>query len=408
MLDLSRSRILTGFGPGSFEYVYNTNSVSYLKYAHNAPLQILVELGLPGLIIVLAAAFTGVRAIIRNFYFTRTPQKKVLVTSLLTGITAFLLHNLADFDIYNFELAAAFILILAVLMSQVTIGLIEIKKIKLTYLLGLNPGKRRSIVFAAVLMVTLLSAVTAGKFTPVLSLIYVFIAVMAAIWSVSKEDLRSTNLDLPVLFLIIMSAVSLTYTPDLHSGIKYFMLFISAAAVLYFYSQFLRRYTFKIITANFLIWSGVILSVIAISQAIYRQVTHWQGGFYADAFFPNSNIFACYIVIPFGFLFSRVLFERKISLLWLKIAGLFLIIAALGLARSKAGSLQLILVSAGLWLQYARGMESIKDTESRRALKSRVIKSVFAFALITAFTPLFPSGMKMLSAGSDTYLLNRP
>lgn len=412
MLDIARHYPITGTGPGSFEEIYNNGGFSaspYLKFAHNAALQAMIELGLPGLIIILLAAFYSVRSILQNFYFTRTPQRKVAITALLTGLIAFLLHNMADFDIYNFELALVFTAALAVLMSQVTIGSIEIKKIKLTYLLGLNPGKRRSVVFACILAVLAFSAVTAGKFSPVLSLIYIFITSAAAIWSVSKEDIRVTNLDMPVLSLAALSVISLTYTPDLYTGLKYLTMYAAAIGLYYLYSQFLRRYTYKIIITNFLIWTGVILCGVALIQYGYRYFTHDPAGLFADAFFPNNNIFAAYLALPFGFLLSRVLFEKRINFLGLKIFMLFVFIITAGLARSKAGMLQTGFVFAGMWAYYRFYRDAVKDAPGRIAFKSGLMKVLLVFILGTSFTPLLPSGEKILNAGlgMDPQLMNR-
>jgi len=412
MLDIARHYLITGAGPGNFEAVYNNSGFSaspYLKFAHNAVLQALIELGLPGLIIVLLAAFYGVRSLLQNFYFTRTPQRKVTITALLTGLTAFLIHNLADFDIYNFELALAFMAVLAVLMSQVTIGSIEIKKIKLSYLLGINPGKRRSIVFGAVLAVITLSAITGGKFSPVLSLIYVFLVAAAGIWTVSKEDIRVTNLDMPVLFLAILSAISLLYTPDLYTGLKYFTLYAAAVALYYLYSQFLRRYTYKIIITNFLIWTGVVLCAVASGQFAWKYFTHDPSGLFADCFFPNNNIFAAYLAVPFGFLLSRVLFEKKINYLPLKIFMLFIFIIIEGLARSKAGMLQFGFVLVATWIYYNYYRDSVKDIAIRVSFKSWLLKLLIAFILVASLTPLLPSGQKIINAGlgMDTQLLDR-
>jgi O-antigen ligase len=409
MLDISRHYLLTGAGPGSFEAVYNNGGFSvspYLKYAHNAALQALIELGLPGFVIILFATFYAVRSILQNFYFTRTPQRKVLVASLLTGIMAFLLHNLADFDIYNFELSLAFLFALALLLSQMTIGSIEIKKIKLTYLLGLNPGKRRSIIFAAVLAVLLLSVVTGGKFPPVLSAIYAVITAGLAIWSVSKEDIRATSVDIPLFLIGILSSASLFYTPDLYTGLKYLTMYAASAALFYLCSQFLRRYTYRIVIMNFIIWAGVALSAIAMAQYVYRLKTG-APGLYADCFFPNSNIFAAYMCVPYAFLLSRILFEKRINFLFPKTALLFVFIAVLGLAYSKAGMLTCGALTAAIWIYYGVYRQGVKDTEARSALKTNLMRALAVFILLVSFTDKLPSGRKITGAASDVFLFNR-
>ncbi|HDT14701.1 MAG TPA: hypothetical protein ENN55_00650, partial [Firmicutes bacterium] len=147
IMEISRDFLITGSGAGSFESVYNSfPGASYLKYGHNAILQMILENGLPGALIMILAVFFGYRSVIRSFSLIRDPAKKTLLLGFLTGITAFLLHNLADFDIYMFETSFFFVIILGLLMSRLATGVIQVKRIKLTYLLGINPGKRRSLI----------------------------------------------------------------------------------------------------------------------------------------------------------------------------------------------------------------------------------------------------------------------
>jgi O-antigen ligase/tetratricopeptide (TPR) repeat protein len=410
MLEIARHYFLTGSGPGSFDAVYNGGGFAaspYLKYAHNVILQPLVELGLPGLALLLIAAFYGYRSILQNFYHTRTPQRKVLIVSFLTGITAFLLHNMVDFDIYSFELSLAFLFALAVLMSQVTIGTIELKKIKLTYMLGINPGKRRSLIFAVILTVLALSAVTCGRQVLVLAAINSILAAGIALWSVSKEDFRGTNLDYPVLALFLLSSISLMYTPDLYTGIKYLTLMAGAAAVFYLFSQFLRRYTYKIITGNFIMWTGIALCFAGLGQFAYRYFTKFEGGAFIDCFFPNSNIFASYLVVPFGFLLGKLLFEKKINYLWPKAALVVLFIITESLAESKGGMLQMLLVFCLMWAYYTYNRKHVKDIEARAVFKSRFLKTLFALLLLAAFLPITPSGNKIISVKADPFYFNR-
>jgi O-antigen ligase len=112
-----------GSGPGTFEIIYNSNPAdiwNHLKYAHNFILQTAVETGLAGLGLLLAAIAAGYAAIARNISSMEWPGK-ITAFSILCGITAFIIHNLADFDVYNFELGLLFTAMTAVLMRLISL-----------------------------------------------------------------------------------------------------------------------------------------------------------------------------------------------------------------------------------------------------------------------------------------------
>jgi tetratricopeptide (TPR) repeat protein len=408
MAAIISSRLFTGFGPGSFEQVYNDPAFGksgFLKYAHNFIMQSGIETGVIGMGLLVLAGYSAYNSIIKNFYFIRTQDKKILVFSLLTGITAFLLHNLLDFEIYSFEITIVFLILLACLMSQMNIGLIQLKKLKLSYLLGINPGKRRSIIFYIILVILVLSAVTGGKQIYVLSLIYILVCTGFSMWSVSKEDIRRTNADVPLLLFTLWSGATLFITPNIYSGIKIYTLIVASAVVYYLSSQFLRRLDFRVTIANVIIVIGVMLGITAAGQFLYN----YRSGLplYADAFFPNPSLFSAYMCLPFAFLLSRLLFEKNMRMFTGKISMLVLITVAASLAYSKSGMLSILFAFVLISYYYHTHKDAVKDVPRQAAIKKWLIASLFTLIMILSFSPLTPSGEKMLNVSSDPFYFNR-
>lgn len=372
MIELIYSRVITGFGPGNFDAVYNAGSVpagEYLRFAHNAPLQVAIELGVPGLIIILLAIAFSYRAIYSNFYFLRTPYKKILVTSLLIGITAFLIHNLFDFDIYNFELTVTFLFVTALMMSLVSINLIH-KKFSLTYLLGVNPGKRRSIVFFLMSAAFFASLVTAGSHPVVSGVAYCLLAAGFAVWSVSKENIRRTAADIPLLLLSAWMLFCTLRSPYLQGGISAFTLVMSGFLTFYLSSQFLKRYAYKIIFSNYITSAGIVLATAAIAQHIYTGAVPLN-----PAFFPSKGVFSGFMLMPFAFILCRLTLEKIIKYAALKIISLGLIIFTVTAYGTKSGIFCLLLVLAGTWVYYHINRELVKDLDPQKKFKSNLLKS---------------------------------
>jgi O-antigen ligase/tetratricopeptide (TPR) repeat protein len=410
MLDVILAYPLFGGGPGSFEAVYNNPAfgrTEHLKYASNFLIQTCVEAGIPGLLLLLYAGFSAYSAVIRNFYFLRTPYKKIMVFSLLTGITAFLIHNLVEADIYSFEICVVFVVILAALLSQVNIGLIQLKKVKLAYLLGINPGRRRTLIFYIALGILALSAVTGGKQTYVLTAMNVLITAGFAVWSVSKEDIRLTSADAPLIAGLAWSTILLFITPDIYSGFGLYSLIIGAAVLYYLSSQFLRRHNYRIIISNYLASIGVIISVAAVFQYIYKLSLHAPGIPFADGFFPNQALFSAYLCVSFSMLLSKLLFEKKAGFFKTRILGLFVIALAASLSYSKSSMLALIFCLAATALFYRLSKKSMNDLKEESLRKSWVVAAAFILLLFFTFSPFTPSGQKLLNLTPDPFYFNR-
>ncbi|PKL92902.1 MAG: hypothetical protein CVV21_00735 [Candidatus Goldiibacteriota bacterium HGW-Goldbacteria-1] len=408
MLTLIKNSLITGYGPGLFETVYNNlrpENVSYLKFAHNAPMQAMIEIGLIGLILFAYLIFRGYRSIIKNFYFLRTPKTKTHVLAFLTGITASLLHNLSDFDIYNLEITLLFTALSAALMSQIKIGHLELRKFKLSYLLGINPGLRRDIIFAFIITILILSAVTGLKHPYAYSAAGILVAGGFGLWAISKEDFKITGLEIPAGVLIILSIFSILYTPDINSGINSLKIILSAVTIFYLCSQFLRRSDYRIVIANILVWAGLALSAAAWGQVIYSVISGRHTTM--NGFFPNQNLLAGYLVISFSLLLSRVLLEKKIDYLPFKIAGLAYIAITISALRSRGGMLSLLFVFFISCLYYYFSRENVKDTPARVAFKSKFISIAAVILIAASFTGISPSGSKIISVKEDPFYFNR-
>lgn len=387
MLHLSSGYLISGAGPGNFEEVYNTcgtKKASYLKYAYNILVQTIIELGIPGLLILLLILFSQYKIILQNFFFLKTPQSKIFITSLLISITAFLIHNLVDFDIYNFELSMVFALLVAILNSQIIIGTIEIKKLKLIYYLGLNPGKRRSIIFAITLLILGLSAINTEKNIYISTIINILIAIGFTIWSISKEKIRRTDFDIPILVLIFMIILSAFYSPDIYKFVNYTTLILSAIIVFYLYSQFLRRYIYKIIISNYLIIAGVIVSFFII---IIYILDFFKIPFSLINIKPDFDMFSLFLIIPFSFLLSRILFEKKIDHQNQKIFTLVILSVAQFLTTIKTGLLLQLLVFIFIWIYYIKNKTNVKDIYQKELFKSNILKLLSIVIILMILIP---------------------
>ncbi|MFP4466695.1 MAG: O-antigen ligase family protein [Candidatus Goldiibacteriota bacterium] len=405
MIKIMLQRPLTGFGHGAFEHTYNIFTGHNLRHAHNGALQAAIETGLTGLIIILLLIFRIYRSVLQHFYFIRSAGTKAIVVAALIGITAFLFHNLVDFDIYNFELAFVFTIICALLTGQITTGILELKRFKLSYLLAINPSSRKTFIYFIILAVLTLSVITGGKQAYVFAVISLLISAGFFVWAISKEDFRFTGIDLPLVLFMLLSAFSLFYTPDIHTGIRYFRKIFMAVIVYYMCSQFLRRYDFRIKITNYIIILGLAVSAAAFGQYIYRFFT---GNFIAiDAFFPNQHILAGYMLISFALVLNKILFEKKILMLWPKIISLLIFALTVGIAHSKGAALSLIAVFVLTWIYYIYYRHKVKDTPAREFFKSRLLKISAAVLLIGAFTGITPSGSKMINLKGDPFYFNR-
>ncbi len=408
MTEVISKHFIKGNGPGSFEMIYNSpefNVVSYLKYAHNLFFQIFIETGVIGVILFFLILFSGYKTVIENFFFLRTPYKKILIFTLLTGVTAFLIHNMIDFDINNFEIVIIFILFAAIIFAQTNIYMLYIKKLKLNYILGIIPGKRQNLIFIIILIILFFSIITGGHNPIIFSLLILLIVAGFAIWSVSKEDIKNTDIDLPVVFLFLWLVLSLLKTPFINRGIEYFIIIISTFLLFYFSFHFIHKTYYKIFISNFIVFLGIILGMINLSQHFYNFILKKEIMF--SSFFPNPNLYASYMLIPFAFLLNKIYIQKRQKFLIGKILLLILFIIFLSFANSKGGILSGFFILIFFYFYYKKFKDFIKDVPQIKELKEKLFKIIFIIFLICTFTPLMPSGKKVISYSKDPFYFNR-
>lgn len=408
MIEIISKNLFFGYGPGSFETVYNDPAFGYfryLKFAHNIIFQIFIETGLIGFILFFLVLFYGYKTILENFFFLRTTYKKILIFSLLIGITASLIHNLIDFDINNFEIATVFILFTSIMFSQTNIYILHTKKLRLTYILGVNPGKRRNLIFIIIITLLLFSAVTAGINPIIFSILIILTTLGFALWSVSKENIRHTEVDIPVILFLLYLLFSLIITPFKIRGIEYFITFSSAFIIFYLCSQFLQKTLYKVIITNFLIILGIIIGLINALQNLLIMILKIDIPTYA--FFPNSNIYASYFLIPFALVLNKIFLEKKHKYLLLKIVSLLSLILFSAFAFSKGGILSMMIIFITFYFYYKKNYYFVKDTTQMYEFKSKFLKIIAIIMVISFFTPLTPSGKKILNTKGDPFYFNR-
>jgi len=126
---LVADRPVRGHGLGSFQYVFapaqadyfarNPDSVltpgSYRTMrAHGDWLQVLIELGLPGLLIVVAGLYVALRRGWAGWLRLRDPTFRTEMTAPLMGVAGVMIHALADFPIHVVSTTANAVFFLAV------------------------------------------------------------------------------------------------------------------------------------------------------------------------------------------------------------------------------------------------------------------------------------------------------
>jgi len=129
---LLASRPLLGHGLGSFQYVFPTAQASYFAehpdtflspspnrtvQAHNDWLQLLIELGLPGLLIVLAGVYVALRRGWNNWLRLRNPSLQLEMTAALMAVAAVMIYAFVDFSFHVVSTGATALFFLAVWAS---------------------------------------------------------------------------------------------------------------------------------------------------------------------------------------------------------------------------------------------------------------------------------------------------
>lgn len=116
-LALWRDFPLLGAGLGNFQEVFPryqppTAGQNFYDYAHNDYLQLLVETGAIGFLL-LGWCITGVLRRAARSWSTVTGEPRLWLAGVLTGIVAILLHSLVDFSLHIPANALLFVTLLA-------------------------------------------------------------------------------------------------------------------------------------------------------------------------------------------------------------------------------------------------------------------------------------------------------
>jgi O-antigen ligase/tetratricopeptide (TPR) repeat protein len=121
-----------GHGLGSFQYVFPRAQGEYFArhpdtllaptsartvQAHSDWLQLLIELGIPGLLIVLAGLYALLRHGYNGWRAQRGLRRQVELTAALMGVAGLMIHALADFPVHVVSSAATALFMLAVWSS---------------------------------------------------------------------------------------------------------------------------------------------------------------------------------------------------------------------------------------------------------------------------------------------------
>jgi len=137
---LLAARPFRGHGLGAFQYVYPGAQAEYFRkhpdsilapspnrtmQAHNDWLQVLVELGLPGLLIVLAGLYILLRRGMTGWETIGDPALRLEMTAALMAVAGEMIHGLGNFPIHVVSTAVPFIFFLAVWVGCGRMGRLE-------------------------------------------------------------------------------------------------------------------------------------------------------------------------------------------------------------------------------------------------------------------------------------------
>lgn len=133
--DLWRATSWYGIGLFNFKYYYKAFSLpddnSSLDYAHNDYLQLLVETGIPGVLILSLIGFYLL--FLGKRYFRKPkidPKAHLAITSLFASLLVFLAHSVVDYNFYLLPLNLVLGLILALLIRKLGSDYVPAYRIK--------------------------------------------------------------------------------------------------------------------------------------------------------------------------------------------------------------------------------------------------------------------------------------
>jgi len=150
-LALVKEAPIFGSGLGTFEYIFLRYRPDELPqdrqafYAHNDYLELLIETGFPGLLIVLWSIIRFFQYGLKGYFQHRDPVLTPLVLGGLTSCTAMFIHSLFDFNLQIPANALLFFIILA--MTTATVQLMMRGGSKERGVRKKEPGMKRSLFF---------------------------------------------------------------------------------------------------------------------------------------------------------------------------------------------------------------------------------------------------------------------
>jgi O-antigen ligase len=120
----AKSYLPVGSGLGSFSAIYLKHSggeksaSEWMNHAHDDPAEVLLELGLPGLLLMLGFVLWLVRAAWRAWLPVQAASADPLVRAAALGLVLAATHSLVDYPLRTAAMAAVFAALLALLASQ--------------------------------------------------------------------------------------------------------------------------------------------------------------------------------------------------------------------------------------------------------------------------------------------------
>ena len=126
-LDLALGSIITGYGAGSYENVFRSRSMGELSpmtynHAHNDYLELVIEQGILGLLIVSTMVFYVLWISLKKIYSSRSLKRKKLILSGVFGICAICLHAIVDSPFQVPANTWNFIALLSIVLSSADVG----------------------------------------------------------------------------------------------------------------------------------------------------------------------------------------------------------------------------------------------------------------------------------------------
>lgn len=132
-IDMIKNKPILGSGIGTFKINYLDyqadflqKNPNYIKFsgkaaeAHNEYLQILAELGIPGIAVFLSIIIVFYSLALKYFKKKRNNQDKIIIFGLLMGITSFLVHSMFTFPFHVPILGSTFFILLSLTVVYIS------------------------------------------------------------------------------------------------------------------------------------------------------------------------------------------------------------------------------------------------------------------------------------------------